>query len=135
MSLNIAIWVLVVIVAAVAIFVIRLLHQLTNVATETELTMRNVNSQIPRMIDKADKVLENADLTMDRVNRTLDDLEMPINLVKSASGIFGDPRRMSGFGGGGQNALAFIAGFKIVKTIFEQIKKRIAKRHGKNRQD
>jgi molybdopterin converting factor small subunit len=135
MSLNIAIWVLVVIVAAVAIFVIRLLHQLTNVATETELTMRNVNSQIPRMIDKADKVLENADLTMDRVNRTLDDLEMPISLVKSASGIFGDPRKMAGFGGGGHNALAFIAGFKIVKTIFEQIKKRIAKRHGKNRQD
>ncbi|HDR90925.1 MAG TPA: hypothetical protein ENN75_01615 [candidate division Zixibacteria bacterium] len=132
MSLNIAIWVLVVVVTIVAIFVIRLIHQLTNVATETELTMRNINSQLPRIIDRADQVLQNADYTINRVNTTLDDLEVPVQLVKSATGLFGDTKNL--VRSGGPNVLAFAAGFKLVKSIFDQVKKRITQRHGKNQQ-
>ncbi len=131
MSVDIAIWVLVVVVAVVAIFVIRLLNQLTSVATETELAMRNLNSQIPRIVDKADQVLENADCAIARVNQTLDDLEAPVNLIKTATGFLGDSRKLARIGGG-QNALALIAGFKLVKTLFDHVKKHFAKRHGKS---
>lgn len=131
MSLDIAIWVLVVVVTVVAIFVIRLLNQLTSVASETELTMRNVNAQIPRIVDKADQVLENADCTIARVNDTLDDLEVPVQLVKSATGFLGDTKRL--MRSGGTNAVAFAAGFKLVKSIFDRVKQLISKRRG-NRQ-
>jgi len=127
MSINIAIWVFVGIFAVIAVFLVRLFNQLTSVATEAEFTMRNLNSQLPRIIDKADKVLDNADATIERVNATMNDLEMPIRFVKSASGFFGASKNLARFRGG-QNVMAIAAGYKFVKMILDKIRRHIGNR-------
>ena len=127
MALQIAIWAFVVVIAVVAIFVIRLLNQLTSVASETELTMRNLNAQLPRVIDRADRVLENADCTIARVNKTLDEVEAPIQLVKRATAFVGGSKGLAQLGSG-QNVMAFMAGFKLVKMVFDKVKHHFRRR-------
>jgi len=121
MSSNIAIWVLVVIAGAVAVFLIRLLHQLTRVASESETTLRSLNKQLPKLINDAERVLTKADMAVDRVNLAMDEMEGPIQLFKGLTHLFSISKRFLSRRLG-RGLMAFSAGFKASKVIAKSLK-------------
>ncbi len=127
MSTTIAIWVLVVIAAAVAVFIIRFLHQLTKVANESEATLRSLNARLPLLLDHADKVLTKADTTVDRVNATMDELEGPIHYIQMLTHLFTESKEYLTTKAG-RGMLAFTAGFRALKTIIGHLKGHFASR-------
>ncbi len=129
--MDIAVWVLVVVAGVIALFLVRLLNQFTSATTEFELVLRNLNSQLPQILKKADRVMDNAEKTIVRVNTAMNDFEGPLRIVKTVSGFFGDSKQLMS-SKGGQGAIAFAAGYKLVKMIVDKIKGHARRRHEKS---
>jgi len=121
MAISAAIWVFVIIVAVVAVFVIRFLNQLTKVAVESESTIKSLNERLPVLLDNADKILNKADATVDRVNCTMDELEGPIHYLHMFTHLAQESKRYM-TNKTGKSMVAILAGFKAARAIIESLK-------------
>ncbi len=120
-SISIAIWAVVAILATVAVFMSRFLHQLTKMGYEGEGVLKTLNSRLPPLLDRGEEVLVKADNTVDRVNATLDEIDVPIRYARSIMDSIFESKQFlkSKFG---QSAMSLAAGFKASKSIMSSLK-------------
>ncbi|HHS50293.1 MAG TPA: hypothetical protein ENN07_04180 [candidate division Zixibacteria bacterium] len=122
LSVSIAIWAVVLILAAVAIFLIRLLSQLTKLGREGETALRTLNDKLPPLIDRADEILHKADKAIDRVEATMDEIEPAIQLVRLGGQLFSSAR-IKVSANLGKWIMPVLAGIKAGKAIVGSIRK------------
>ncbi|MCK5833891.1 DUF948 domain-containing protein [bacterium] len=120
-SVSIAIWVVVVVFAAIAFFFIRFLSQITKVGHESETALKTINAKLPPLIDRADQIMNKADLTVDRVNSTLDQIEVPLQYAKMLGQIVSESKSniSAKFG---RSLMALLAGIKAGKAIVSSLR-------------
>jgi len=112
----------------------RFLHQLTKIGYEGEGVLKILNSRLPPLLDRGEEVLVKADNAVDRVDATLDEIEVPIRYVHSImNSIFESTQFLkSKFG---RSAMSLAAGFKASKAIVSSLKQIISRTKDEDVQD
>jgi len=80
-----SLWAIVVILAVVAIFLIKLLLRFERAASHLDFTLSQLDRTLPPLMEQSQKTLQSLELTSGRARSMIDKIEEPMNKLSSSA--------------------------------------------------